>query len=141
MWESDGSLWGTIHHSQPEARMEKRATTCSRDNGVGAISITMPSSKVVFFEENVLSDKTNENLVGSVEHPISKVGSLFAAVKNAVGLALSSRSGYAGILCLADDLSTTAFGIENNRHMTFNISIHSDEKGCPESWDSVLGKL
>ena len=36
-WESDGSLWGTIHHSQPEAGMEERATTCSRDNGVGAM--------------------------------------------------------------------------------------------------------
>ena len=105
------------------------------------ISITMRSSKIVFFEENFLSDKTNENLVGSVEHPISKVCSLFAAVKNAVGLSLWSRSGYAGILCLADDLSTTALGIENNRDMTFNISIPSDEKGCHESWDSVLGKL
>ena len=105
------------------------------------ISITMPWNRVVFFQENFLSEKTNENLVGSVDHPISKVCSLFAAVKNAVGLALSSRSGYAGILCLADDLSTTALGIENNRDMTFNISIPSDEKGCHESWDSVLGKL
>ena len=105
------------------------------------ISITMPWNRVVFFEENFLSEKTNEKLVGSVDHPISKVCSLFAAVKNAVGLALSSRSGYAGILCLADDLSTTALGIENNRDMTFNISIPSDEKGCHESWDSVLGKL
>ena len=86
------------------------------------ISITMPWNRVVFFEENFLSEKTNENLVGSVDHPISKVCSLFAAVKNAVGLALSSRSGYAGILCLADDLSTTALGIENNRDMTFNVS-------------------
>ena len=92
------------------------------------ISITMPSSKVVFFEEKILSDKTNDNLVGSVERPINKVCALFAALKNAVGLALSSRSGYAGILCLADYLSTTALGIENNRDMTFNISFPSDEK-------------
>ena len=101
----------------------------------------MPWNKVVFFEKKFLSGKTNENLVGSVEHPMSKVCSLFAAVKNAVELALPSRSEYAGILCLADDLSTTALGIENNRDMTFNISIPSDEKGCHESWDSVLGKL
>ena len=102
---------------------------------------TMPWSKVVFFEENFLSVKTNGNLVGSVEHPICKMCSVFAAVKNAVGLALSSRPGYAGIGCLADDLSTTDLGNENNRDMTFNISIPSDEKGCHESWDSVLGKL
>ena len=95
----------------------------------------------MFFEENFLSDKPNENLVGSVEHPISKVSFLFDAVKNTVGLALSSRSGYGGILYLADDLSTTAFGIENNRDMIFSISIPSDDKGCHESWDSVLGKL
>ena len=95
----------------------------------------------MFFKENFLSNKTNENLVGSVEQLISKVCSLFAAVKNAVGLALWSRSGYAGILCLADDLSTTALGNENNRDMTFNISIPSDEKGCHESLDSLLGKL
>ena len=104
------------------------------------ISITMPWNRVVFFEENFLSEKTNENLVGSVDHPISKVCYLFAAVKNAVGLALSSRSGYAGILCLADDLSTTALGIENNRDMTFNISIPSDEKGAMnhgiQCWES-----
>ena len=104
-------------------------------------SITMPSSKIVFFEGNSLSHKSNANLVGSVEHPISKVCSLFAAVRNAVGLALSSRSGYARILCLADELSTIALGIENNRDMTFNFSIPSDEKGWNESWDSVLGKL
>ena len=80
----------------------------------------MPGSKVVFIEENFLSNKTNENLVGSVEHPISKVCFLFAAVRNAVGLALSSRSGYAGILCLDDNLATITFGVENNRDMTFN---------------------
>ena len=57
----------------------------TRDNP--ADEETRATNRVVFFEENVLSEKTNENLVGSVEHPISKVCSLFAVVKNAVGLA------------------------------------------------------
>ena len=58
-----------------------------------------------------------------------------------MGLALSSRSGSLAILCLTDDLSTTAHGIENNRDFALNISIALDEKGYLESWDSVLGKL
>ena len=88
-----------------------------------------------------MSNITHENLIGSVEHPISRVCSLFAAVKNAVGIALLSRTGYAGILCVANDLSTTALGIENNKDVAFQISIPADEKGCHESWDTVLGKL
>ena len=59
-----------------------------------------------------MSNITHESLIGSVEHPISRVCSLFAAVKNAVGIALLSRTGYAGILCVANDLSTTALEIE-----------------------------
>ena len=121
--QSDGSLWGTNHQSQPEAGKNKRWTTC-------------------WTTQNILSEKTNENLVrGLNTHPISKMCSLFAAMKNVVGLTLSLRSGYAGILCLDDDLSTTALGNENNRDMIFNISITYDEKGCQESWVSVLGKL
>ena len=105
------------------------------------VLITMPSTNVVFQEENFMSNITHENLIGSVEHPISRVCSLFAAVKNAVGIALLSRTGYAGILCVANDLSTTALGIENNKDVAFQISIPADEKGCHESWDTVLGKL
>ena len=105
------------------------------------VLITMPSTKVVFQEENFISNTTHENLMGSVEHPVSRVCSLFAAVKNAVGIALLSRTGYAGILCVANDLFTTALGIENNKVVTFQISIPADEKGCHESWDTVLGKL
>ena len=94
------------------------------------ISIKMLSTKVVFQEENFLSNTTHENLNGNVEHPIGKVCSLFAVVKNAVGIALLSRSGCAGILCVADDSSTTTLGIENNKDVAFQRSIPVDEKGC-----------
>ena len=86
-----------------------------------------------------MSNTTHEILIGSVEHPVSRVCSLFAAVKNAVGITLLSRTGYAGILCVANDLSTTALGIENNKDVAFQISIPADEKGSHESWDTVLG--
>ena len=66
-----------------------------------------------------MSNTTQENLVGSVEHHVSRVCSLFAAVKNAIGIALLSRTGYAGILCVANNLSTTALGIENNKDVAF----------------------
>ena len=104
------------------------------------ISITMPSTKVVFEEKNFISSTTDVNLIWNVEHPISKVCSLFAVVKKAVGIALLSKSGYAGILCVADDLSTTALGIENKKEVAFQISIPADKKGV-WSHGTVLSKL
>ena len=104
---------GNIHHLQPEAGKEKKEQPLFLVTMVSEQwehnSITMPRSKIVFFEKNFLSNKANAYLVGSVEHPISKVCSFFAAAKNAVGLALSSWSGYAGNLCLVDDLSRIEF--------------------------------
>ena len=88
-----------------------------------------------------MSNTTHETLIGSVEHPVSRVCSVFAAVKNAVGIAMLLRIGYAGILCVANDRSKTALGIENNKDVTFQISIPADKKRCHESWDTVLGKL
>ena len=87
-----------------------------------------------------MSGTTIERLIGSVEHPISKVCSLFTAMKNAMGLVLSSWYGFAGILCIADDLSATALVFENNRDMAFNISTLSYEKGAMnhgiQCWES-----
>ena len=57
-----------------------------------------------------MSNTNHEKLTGSVEHPVGRVCSVFAAVKNAVEIALLSRTGYAGILRVANDLSTTALG-------------------------------
>ena len=122
--------------------MEEKTTSRSRYNGLGAMRGRFNHNALdEFQEENFLSNTTHENLIGSVENPVSKVCSLFAAVKNAVGIALLSRTGYARILCVAYDPSTTALGIENKKDVAFQISIPADEKGCHESWDTVLGKL
>ena len=82
------------------------------------ISITLLWNTVVFWEEKFWVETTNRDLVGSVEHPISKACSLCAVVKNAVRLAV-----FAVWICrelvLTDDLSTTAFGIEHNKHIIY----------------------
>ena len=124
--------------------MEERKTSCSRHNGLGGLrgrfdynaldESCVPGGK---FHSNI----PHENMFGRVEHPISKVCSLFAAVKNALRIAFLSRTGYAGILCVANDLPTTALGIENNKDVAFQISTPADENGCHESWDTVLGNL
>ena len=139
--------WPTSFNSQSQADMEERTTSRSCYNGLGAMRGRFShhaldeSCVEEFVEENFMSNKTHENLIGSVEHPVSRVCSVFAAVKNAVGIALLSRIGYAGILCVANDLSKTAHGIENNKDVTFQISIPADEKRCHESWHTVLSKL
>ena len=123
-------------------RKEQPLVLVTMDSEQGEdVLVTMPSTKVVFEEENFMSNTTHENLIGCVEHPVSRVCSLFAAVKIAFGIALLSRTGYAGILSVANDLSTTALGIENNNDVAFQLSIPAEEKGSHESWETVLGKL
>ena len=52
---------------------------------------------------------------------------MFATVKNAVWIALLSRTGYAGILWVAGELSTRDLGIENKNDVAFQVSILADE--------------
>ena len=103
------------------------------------VLITMPSTKVVLHEENFMINTTHETSFGRVEHTVSRVCSLFAAVKNPVRIASLSRTVYAGIWCVAN-LSTTALGIENNKDVAFQKK-SADKNGCDESWDTVLGNL
>ena len=91
-------------------------------------------------ERNYLLKITHENLIQELNHPIDKVCGIYSAVKHAVGMALGSKFGYSGIICIADNFAKRSLGFENEKDVMFSIQNACTEVGCNESWDSVLGK-
>ena len=139
-----------LDHSGEAATVIEKKSTYKKDKHIvfvtmvsekcDDVTVTMPSTMVQLKERNYLLKATHENLMQELIHPIDKVCGIYSAVKHAVGMALGSKFGYSGIICIADDFAERSLGFENEKDVTFSIQISCNEVGCKESWDSVLGK-